>query len=101
MSEKLLNRIYDILVQVCGAAEDYRDGFVMLHQRENFPTEWRFIGTLGFGGKFWRKRDAFSVTCYSEDETRARLKTMKEANQQLKQVYADSQMEKDPSSGTH
>jgi len=101
VSEATLNRIYDILVKVCGASEGDRDSFVYNQSKRNHPTEWRFIGTLGFGGKFWRVYDRIYVNCYPEHETPATRKTIEEANRQLAQVYADSKMEKDAGTGTH
>lgn len=101
MSEATLNLIYDILVKVCGAYEGHRDGFVMAHREENFPTEWRFIGALGFGGKFWRGRDRIYVNCYVEHETPAARKIIEEANRQLTQIYADSKMERNANPGSH
>lgn len=101
MSEAVLNRIYDILVKVCGASEGERDSFIFHQSQKNFPTEWRFIGTLGFGGKFWRGHSRIYVNCYAEHETPAARKTIEEANKQLAQVYANSQMEKDTGAGQH
>lgn len=56
----------------------------MLH---HFPDciEFRFVGSLGFGGKVWstsRDRPAY-VNCYSEDETPERLKVIEQANARL------------------
>lgn len=62
------NRIYDILVAVCGAHEHDRASFVSHFERPvgNGPTsEWRFMGTFGFGGKFRYPR--MTVDGYPED----------------------------------
>jgi len=78
--------IFDILVEECGAEEPMRLEFVRYHMTEPryFPTEYRFIGSLGFGGKFWHAngRDGWYVTCYQEDNTRAGEK-VKKANERL------------------
>jgi hypothetical protein len=82
--------IYDILIEVCGASadEDSRLSFVT-HHTDSFHREgeWRFQGTLGFGGKFWRQRDRWYVNCYGEDETPERLETIKQANRRLQMLY--------------
>lgn len=45
--------IYDVLEQYAGASPNGRDDFIysMTH---DFIDEYRFMGSLGFGGKFWR-----------------------------------------------
>lgn len=47
--------IYDALIEFAGAPSDAdaRYQFV-LTQTDRFCSEYRFIGALGFGGKFWR-----------------------------------------------
>ena len=81
--------VWAVLVEECGATRDH--GFVH-HQTSEHVTEWRFIGALGFGGKFWRTRsrrpdgswgDWWHVNCYSEDETPARLAMIDRANARL------------------
>jgi len=46
-------------------------GFIVEFTSKEPCTEWRFQGSLGFGGKFRYPR--MSVDCYPEDETPARL----------------------------
>jgi hypothetical protein len=77
------NRIYDVLVEECGASNADRDYFVQWHAAAD-GDEFRFQGTLGFGGKFWANR--WSVNCYREDETPARLATMGRANARLAEI---------------
>lgn len=82
------NKIFDILVEECGAAESLRSNFVMEHESKDWPTEYRFCGKLGFGGKFWRYpigSPQFRVSCYTEDETFERLAMIKAANDRLAQ----------------
>ena len=68
------NAVWDVLVEHAGASEDGREGFIF-HAGSGNLTEYRFIGSLGFGGKFWLDRHdgSWRVTCYREDETAARL----------------------------
>ncbi len=68
------NAIYDLLIQHCGASSDDHDkrarwNFVQAHTRE-YVEEWRFIGALGFGGKFWNCNGRWYVTAYTEDVER-------------------------------
>jgi len=82
MTEQQANAVYDILVRVCGASETERQSFV-IHQTTEDVTEWRFCGSLGFGGKFWHNAGRIYVNCYREDETPERLKCIEEANKSL------------------
>ena len=64
---KYYNTVYDILVAICGAKESIRDDFIYHHARSSEPCdEFRFIGDLGQGGKYYRRENR--VSCYSEDE---------------------------------
>ena len=82
-----LARTYDILVNICGASEDMRDSFIQNHLDKNYPHEWRFIGKLGYGGKYWRTGRCY-VTCYREDETDERLIIINRANIELEMLGA-------------
>lgn len=67
--------IFDLLVKHAGARENMRYEFVRAHIEKSwygYPTEFRFQGDLGFGGKFWNGygKDGWAVTCYSEDNTK-------------------------------
>lgn len=81
--------VWTVLVEECGATSTH--GFLQL-QTEEYITEWRFMGALGFGGKFWRTRshrpdgswgDWWHVNCYREDETPERLAMIERANARL------------------
>jgi len=89
LSEGQINRIYDVLVEFCEASEDARERrlFVENQLKPKPPSEWRFIGALGFGGKFWRNNGVY-VTCYKEDETPQRLKAIKKTNELLAEIAA-------------
>lgn len=91
--EAMLRTIYGILIRVCGAPELDREVFI-LYARDHDPSrtlEWRFIGSLGFGGKVWLyNRMESYVTCYPEDETPARLNAIEKANEELKSLMGIS-----------
>lgn len=76
MTEQMANDVYSVLVEMVGARESGREEFVY-HQTNSVCTEFRFIGSLGFGGKFWRisgRRhddswgEVWIVNQYPEDE---------------------------------
>ncbi len=76
--------VYDVLVRECGAFEGDRRSFV-----SHFPTdEWRFIGKLGFGGKFWVDHKSWYVNCYRENETAERLDLIQATNAELAKLYS-------------
>jgi hypothetical protein len=81
------NAVWDVLVQHAGASEDMRDMFVSTQQRE-VVAEWRFQGSLGFGGKFRRSGwdDRWYVDCYKEDVTPARQAAIDACNQALAEL---------------
>jgi hypothetical protein len=81
--------IWAVLVEECGAKTDH--GFVH-HQTNRHVTEWRFIGNLGFGGKFWRNSsrrpddswgEHWYVTYYPEDQSAERDAAENAANERL------------------
>ena len=81
-------RVWGILVNHAGA-EDTDFNWVSFRQwfDKAFAKggdEYRFIGSLGFGGKFWlHHRDGMYVTCYREDETPERLAAIEATNHAL------------------
>jgi hypothetical protein len=83
---KFWNKVYDILVEECGAHEDERKDFVFHQQEKDFPMEWRFCGMLGFGGKFWRTSIQMYVTCYTEHMTPERELAIGKANERLEKL---------------
>ena len=90
--------IYDILVKYCHAMEigHKRDHFVYdAVNADNDPyggiSEWRFYGSLGFGGKFRNSETnetKWYVDCYQEDETPQRLERIEQANVELGKLRA-------------
>lgn len=100
LSETAANAIYDVLVKTVGAREDRdsRQDFVFYMMRDHdFTIEYRFGGTLGHGGKFYRARNSgfgmpedardltehWYVTCYRENETPERVAAIEAANDAL------------------
>lgn len=94
IDESVGRRIISILAQECGADEAALVGYGFLDylaKDVGFPYEWRFMGALGFGGKF--KADArggrWRVDCYAEDATPERLAMIERANARLDQLLFD------------
>lgn len=83
MTGQIWDKVYDILIQECGANEGDRSSFCLSQIEKDYPREWRFCGKLGFGGKFWRNSGRLYVNCYNEDETPERLEMIKKANERL------------------
>jgi hypothetical protein len=76
VTEDQANAVWDVLVAHAGASDDPdsalgRRIFVLYMTGGHPPDEFRFIGRLGFGGKFWvGGRDGWYVTAYPEDMRR-------------------------------
>ena len=94
LSTDVANLIYDVLVVKAGASECDREYFVHYHNSTRDPsTEFRFVGTLGFGGKFrteymGKRLDGswggkWYVNQYIEDETEESRKVISEVNEIL------------------
>lgn len=82
MTEDLAHRVYSVLVTECSAAADDRSREVFVYSvTERNCREYRFMGSLGFGGKFW-PRD-MRVSCYREDETDTRTAVLRRTNELL------------------
>jgi hypothetical protein len=85
VTEQQADAAYDVLVNVCGAREEERVGFVWHHAKAEPPCrEWRFCGSLGFGGKYLSYENR--VDCYIKDASRARHATIKRANDALAEL---------------
>lgn len=81
MTPERANQVYDILIEECGAPVNGRISFVHNHS-EDF-REYRFQGSLGFGGKLYGDHRKLWVSCYREDETPERLAMIERANKRL------------------
>lgn len=84
LDEATANKVYDILVSICGAAEDDRQNFIHSTTGKDATAEYRFCGSLGFGGKF--RPQKMSVDCYPEDGTPSRRLTIEQANTALSRL---------------
>lgn len=84
MPEELAHQVFTILVKEAGAREYWRHDFVRyVGESHSYPHEYRFCGSLGFGGKFRIRRGAWVVDCYGEDETPERRATIDRTNAAL------------------
>ena len=83
MDKTIASRIYDILVIHAGASDRGDDLQSFVWTQERGCREYRFGGSLGFGGKFYADRFEWRVGCYREDDTPARCRAIQEANAAL------------------
>ncbi len=79
--------VWDVLVEHCNVSDNIinRSAFSTV-AIEGRWTEFRFGGSLGFGGKVWNNT-CFYVTCYKEDETPERVWAMEKANLELELIF--------------
>ncbi len=84
---EVASKIYDMLQQHCGATDYWRENF--LQCQGDGCREYRFQGSLGFGGKFWS--ESWRVSCYIEDETPERMQAIKAANESLAELHKEYQ----------
>ncbi len=87
-------KIGNILVDIGGANSkilDLNSEFIryLTKEESNWGHEYRFMGHLGSGGKFYSSWDNWRVSCYQESETPFRLSVIKEINEQLKKLHAE------------
>lgn len=85
MKEKTAGAIYDVLVRFAGANEADWETFAWLHVTARCD-EYRFMGALGFGGKFWCHD--WRVSAYPEDITLERQQVIDETNAALAELRA-------------
>ncbi len=84
-------RIWHVLVTVCGARDSRYDHYAFVDYLDGahpFQHEWRFSGSLGFGGKFYNDGFSWRVGCYPEDRTPQRDEAIHRANQELAALRA-------------
>jgi len=87
LTETEWKQVYGILKEECGA-RDLDESWAcseFLHSQLRGTTEFRFCGTLGFGGKLCNSGGRLYVSCYSEDDTPEREAAIKAANARLKE----------------
>lgn len=79
LSSHALLAIFDVLVTCAGARESMWEDF--LYSLQCGTREYRFQGSLGFGGKYWPETN--TVSCYPEDMTDRRRAIITETNGHL------------------
>lgn len=99
ISVEQAEQVLQILKDVCGyTCDPYNgEGFkraIIAPQPDggHICNEYRFIGALGFGGKFRNNGNRDNtpyVDCYRESETPARLAMMATANKRLAEMFKD------------
>lgn len=82
-------KIYDVLIVCCGAPQHLHDDCVQWMIDGAPAREFRFQGSLGFGGKLYITRQRWRVSCYSEDETPERLAAIERANKRLAELRSE------------
>ena len=85
------DEIYTILVTHAGAREDDRGIFkhALSNHDPRYPFKWRFVGELGFGGKFWHSHGRRYISCYFEDETEERRNIIEKVNKLLDSAHSE------------
>lgn len=81
--------IWKVLVEDCGVKRTdkaLREQFDL-----HYPgcIEFRFVGSLGTGGKVWWNGRRATVSCYEEDATPERRAAMRRANDRLHRLVPD------------
>lgn len=87
---------YNVLVLFADADPEDRERFVFVNTQvpSTWPasSEYRFRGSLGFGGKFWMREHAVGerpecyVNCYPEEMTPERQVTIERVNRLLAEL---------------
>ena len=77
--------VWDVLVSEAGARPDQ---FAEFNHHWPQCREFRFMGSLGFGGKVWANDGRVYVNCYPEDANPERRATMERTNALLAQLQA-------------
>ena len=91
------SKVWTVLTEECGARVDGRDreSFILAatmpasQHSEGGITEYRFGGSLGFGGKIYRGPPPY-VTCYIEHSTPERHASILRANRRLEQLWLEA-----------
>ncbi len=80
--------VYTVLIEECGAHPGDKAAFVWaFRDQHQEPSEWRFQGHLGFGGKY--RHPKMVVDCYPEDCTPERQAMIDKANARLEVIRRD------------
>jgi hypothetical protein len=90
ISENDAKAVAQILREDCGWFADDRDEWEFVHHVTKGCDEYRFIGALGFGGKFrnnGNRDDTPYVDFYPEDATPERERRALRANKKLAELF--------------
>jgi hypothetical protein len=90
ITKEQANAVFDILIEECKAQEFDRDQFVryMTTDPDDGFKEFRFGGTLGFGGKCKLSNGSVYTSYYAEDHTEARMAASNAANRRIDDLMA-------------
>lgn len=87
---QVANDIWRILVEECGCRDDRHDHYSFVHYLSGaaggFGHEYRFMGALGFGGKFYNDHYRWRVGCYPEHVSPKREAMIQRANDRLAEL---------------
>lgn len=90
ISEQNAKAVAQILRDECGWCSDDRGEWAFVHHVTKGCDEYRFMGALGFGGKFrnnGNNDDTPYVDFYPEDATPDRRQRAERANQRLAELF--------------
>ena len=90
ISTEQAEKVAAILREECGRRGNERDVHSFVYHVTRDCREYRFMGALGFGGKFRNNGNHDNtpyVDCYSEDETAERKKMIGRANERLSIIF--------------
>ena len=82
LTEAQAIKVFEVL-RDCGAYPSQREEFI--RTQISGCREYRFMGLLGYGGKFWNNSGRWYVTCYSEDRNTERDAMIESANARLEE----------------
>lgn len=87
-ADSIAERVYDVLVKEAGATDDESNRLQFKFFWRRHGDEFRFMGTLGFGGKLHvtRRVPRLRVDCYPEDLTPERAETIERTNRVLAEL---------------
>lgn len=90
LSDEMANKVWDVLVEMGGAEEAKRFGFISYVTVEREHHEYRFMGKLGGGGKFhtddYRDHPIY-VTYYPEQQDDERDEIEQKLNAKLSELW--------------
>ena len=86
ISETVARVIFTVLEDTCGAGGRDCESFVEYVGKDLSRHEFRFGGNLGSGGKFHNDGEDWRVSCYAEDWTVERSRTIAQANEELSRL---------------